>query len=425
MTHGQRRYLVIIPVILACIVLSGMSIIEARGDINFSDDFEQGTAKWELLNPHRIKIMDSGDPKHGNVLVLRPGGPGVIALIKNSHNWTNIRFESDVYFPFHRDHNMQFVYNYNAFDNRVDFGSIFLYGPYGTDADIFYRNYREWVQFPPGQFLGNVAAANPHRDANASRVLYPESWVVITGEPAVEPGEWGRFKAEVIGPVCHFYVTDMKTPKLTFEFHEYSSGMVGFKARYAGAEFWVDNIKVTSIKEFSYKGPPLPAGRNYKPEKLITRWDAIGPFSNRMKEIEETDGYSPGKTYLSDSKELKWKPFDTDPRGCVAAGRIVERFNAKFYVYFHTELDSKEKRDVTLQFNSTSNLIVWLNSKMAGGIMLQHSAWYDFWENPKRIKVKQTLTLNPGKNHIVILLSGDRYGGDGFFACCNMEEESK
>jgi hypothetical protein len=420
MTSKQIKFAAIIIGILWCTGITGM--IEAREDINFADDFENGAAKWEFINPHRIKIMDSGDPKHGNVLVLRPGGPGVIALIKNSHNWTNIRLEGDVYFPFHYAHNMQFVYNYNAFDNRVDFGTIYIYGPFGTDYKATFQNFRNWVQFPPDKFLGNGVMVNPHRDANASRVLYPEYWVLITGEPAIEPGEWGHFKAEVMGPVCHFYVTDMKTPKLTFEFHEYSSGMVGFKAMYAGAEFRVDNVKVNSIKEFSYKGPPLPAGRNYKPEKLITRWDVIGPFSKRIKEIEEADGYMPEKSYLCDNKEHKWRPFETDPRGCVVGGRIVERFNGKVFVYFHTELYAKEKKEVTLQFNSASNLIVWLNNKISGGIMLLHSAWYDFWENPEQMTIKKRITLNPGKNHVVILLRGDRYGGDGFFVYCDINE---
>jgi hypothetical protein len=425
MTFKQMRFLAIILVILGCIAGNGTGIIAAGGDINFNEDFENGLSKWELINPHRIKVTDSGDSKHGKVLVLHSGGEGVAALIKNSHDWTNIRVEGDVYFPFFHNHSMQFVYNYNVFDNRVDFGAISIYGPYGTDYKTFFKNAMNYVQFPPDKFLGNIVSVNPNRDVKPSGELYHEYWVVVNGEPAIEPGEWGHFKAEVIGPACHFYVTDMKIPKLTFEFHEFSSGMVGVGANLVGKEFWVDNINVTSIKDFSYNGSPLPEGRNYKPEKLITKWDVIGPFSKRIKEIEETDGYIPTKTYRCDISEHKWRPFDTDPRGCVVAGKIVERFSAKLFIYFHAELDAVEKKEVTLQFSSSAPLVVWLNNKNVGGIMAQRSAWYDFRENPEHAGVKKKVTLEAGKNHIVILLRGDSFAADGFFACCEMEEESK
>lgn len=393
----------------------GSAIVQAAASIHFIDDFEKGAAKWDFINRDHIEIKDSGDPKHGKVLCLHSGGPGVYALVKGSDGWSNLKIEGDVYFPYYYHHYLGVIYNYNASGGRVDFGSIFLLGPYGEDYEDYFGKLGEALEFTPEEFLGNVLQPNPHRDSNASRVLYTEYWVTLKGDSGIKPGEWHHFKAEVFGPACHFYVDDMNTPKITCEYFEYSSGRVGFKPRYVGSECWVDNVAIQSIKELGYKGPGLPAGRNYEPEKLITRWDVLGPFHRRLKEVED-EGFQADRLYDYEHKKLQWKRFEPDPRGCVVSGRVVDRYSGRSYGYFHTELLSDERKEAVLQFSSTNTLVVWVNNRLLGSVNARFAAWYDFWYNPKHMGDKFTITLEPGVNHVVVLVKGGRYGGDGFYA---------
>ncbi len=417
------RCLIIMFVIVSFTVVCPGKV---KGDIYFVDDFEKGPGKWDLVNADKIKILDSGDHKHGKVLCLYSGGEAVYALIKGSAGWTNIRVEGDVYFPdpyFY--HYMGLIYHYNVRGSRTDFGSIFILGPFGDTYDKYWDNFQHYLENPPDGFMGNVILVNPHRDSSASRCLYSEYWVTLKDDTdTIKPKEWGHFKAEVVGPVCHFYVGDMNTPKVTFDYFEYSSGRVGFKPRFIGSECWVDNVKVTSIKELSYKGPMKPEGITYHPEKLITRWNVIGPFSKRITEIER-DGYSPQKEYLFNNQAYKWEPFKTDARGCVVSGRVCRRFNGRNIAYFYSEIFSSEKKDVTLEFSATHPLVIWVNNVLAGNIKAQFSAWFDFWENLAHKGEKVKVTLNPGKNQLLVLARGARYGGDGFYACCTMEPQAK
>jgi len=407
--------------IISCTWVTIFSKVTVKKGILFTDDFEKGTVKWDFVNPDKTKIVDSGDPRHDKVLSLHSGGEAVYALIKGSHGWTNIKVEGDVFFPFYYHHYMGLIYNYNVTGTRVDFGSIFLLGPYGDDLQNYYKTYRKLQEHPPDHFLGNIILVNPHRDSNASRLLYPEYWVTLKGDSAVKPGEWHHFKGEIVGPTCHFYVGDMETPQVTYNYFEYSSGRVGFKPRFVGSECRLDNIKVTSIKELSYKGPPLPAGRDYKPGKLLTTWDVIGPFNKRIKEIEN-NGFVPGKLYDVEKKKYQWEPFKVDGRGCIVSGKIVRRFNGKWFAYFHTGIASDIKKEVTLEFSSSNPLVIRVNNTLAGNIGAMFVTWYDFWENPEHKGAKINVTLKPGENHIIVLVKGGRYGGDGFFAYCRIKE---
>jgi hypothetical protein len=83
-------------------------------------------------------------------------------------------------------------------------------------------------------------------------------------------GKWQRFAVEVMGNVCHFYVGDLQTPKVTFDLYEGGTGKAGFKPREAGGAVWIDNIRVTALPQLSYRGARLSAGINYQPEKLVT-----------------------------------------------------------------------------------------------------------------------------------------------------------
>lgn len=419
MFYKQMRYLAIIAVIIGILAVNGLSKVKK---ISFKDDFEKGLEKWDIGFPGKVRIADSGDAAHGKVLAFHPGGPAVYALIKGSGNWTNIKIEGDVFFPTDIIHYMGLVYNYNLSGIRADFGSILVYGSLGNTLPYFVPNAKE-LKLSPGNPNVNVIAAAPHRDGMAAGLLYPEYSVPLTGESALKTGEWHHFKGEIIGPACHFYVDDMKTPKVTFDLCDFSSGRVGFKGKYVGAEYWLDNIKVKSIKGFAYKGPALPAGITYKPGKLITKWNVIGPFYGRVDDIEN-DGYTPGKTYRYYGKEYKWQPFKTDPRGCVVSGKFLGKFDLKIFAYFHTEIYSESKKKVVLKFVGANNMELTLNGTLVGLRRGRFNVWYDFWENPAHKGQEIEVTLRPGANHLVIFLRTGISQGDGFFAHWDLGEKN-
>ena len=417
----HMRYLSIIFIMIGCIGVTGLS--KAKKGISFNDDFEKGLGKWDVGVPNRARVVDSGDTKHSGVLSLHPGGPSVYALIKDSHNWTNIKIEGDVLFPADIIHYMGLIYNYNLSGTRADFGCIVIYGSLGKAYRYFVSSPKK-IKQPPGQFTGNLILVQPHRDSVAVGLLYPEYNVTLTGDSALNTGEWHHFKAEIVGPACLFYIDDMKTPKLTYNHYEFSSGRVGFKCKFDGAEYWLDNIDVTSIKKLSYKGPVLPAGINHKPGKLITKWDVIGPFDGRVIEIEDGE-YQPGKTYLYRNKKYKWQPFKTDARGCVVSGNIAGKFNRKVFTYFHTDIYSQAKKKITLEVSTINSMDIWMNGTLIGLRRARFIAWYDFWENPDHKGYKVEVTLKPGNNHLLIFVKGGIYRGDGFFAYWNIEAKKK
>jgi hypothetical protein len=325
-------------------------------------------------------------------MVLYAGAP-VHALVKGSEGWTNIKVEGDVLFPENEHNYMGLIYNYNVRGPRVDYGCIYIKGN------------------------GSYIRVNPHRDYQVSRTIYEEYKTALTGDSAITTGKWQHFKAEIMGPVCHFYVGDMKIPKVTFNFLEFSSGRVGFEPRIRGSECWLDNISIESISRFNYKGPILPAGIHYNPDRLITQWNAIGPF-RRCKEKIEKDGYLPGKTYSFNNKKYKWQKLEADGRGCVVSGRLYEFGNYKWFAYFHTEIPSAVQKNVKLQFASTNALTVWLNGSPIGKIKPTYNAWHDFRELPGHKEGELDARLEKGTNHLLIFAEGvgNKYTGDGFFA---------
>ncbi len=239
--------------------LAGQGGNSAAGDVLFQDDFESGLAGWDLSDAEAITLFKTEDPKHGYVLRLAPAGARLHALIRGSESWPAYRIEGDVLFP-DDDHNyLGFVYNLTETPERVDLGSIYIKGN------------------------GSYIRVNPRRDWNPSRALYEEFHVPLTGTDAIVIGRWQHFAAEVIGRACHFYVGDMRTPKVTFDFLEVERGKVGFKPRVVGTPVWIDNISARSIEAFSYQGPPRPLGVHYAPESMVTDWQVLGPLTRTYR----------------------------------------------------------------------------------------------------------------------------------------------
>ncbi|MEP5612674.1 MAG: hypothetical protein ABJP45_10520 [Cyclobacteriaceae bacterium] len=349
------------------------------------DEFENGLSKWTVNNPEKFNLVET---ENGHALELIPGSSNTYILLKGSENWTNYRVEGDVLFPENDDNYLGFIYNYQVNGNRIDYGCIYIKG-----NDSYVR-------------------VNPHRDDNVSRVLYDEYKTPLTGSDGIVIGQWQHFKAEVKDSICHFYVGDMSIPKVSFNYHEFTKGQLGFEPRVAGSSVWIDNILVEKIDQLGYRGIQ-PTGIEYEPEKLLTAWEYLGPFKDLQNEEVGI---------ISGTSQEEWKQFSSDGRGCVLAGKVVEWASLKRFAYFKTTFNASANSGGSIHLSTTSELSIWLNGEPIGDVPAMRKAWYDFHKNP--MHAGTTLTLNPkeGVNTLVIRvesLGWFGYAGDGFYALLN------
>jgi len=366
------------------------------GQTLFEDSFEGDLSGWEINNAGSVEIIDSQDPNKGNVLVLRPNG-NVKALINNSDQWGPLRIEGIMLFP-ENDHNyLGFIYNYNKRINREDFGLLYVKGN------------------------GSYIRANPWRDGNVSRLLYEEYKINLVEDQAVKIGIWHKFKMEVVNEICHLYINDMETPKVIFGLFEFKSGKIGFQPRVVGGGVWIDDIKVTSIKGFNYKGENIP-NIEYEPDFLITRWEVFGPLKKPNTKIERSIDLNDSVIDI-DGQSYTWETFKTDSRGALITGRITEYEGENTLAYFRTFLDAEHDKTVTLHFTTTDELALYLNGKDYGRVYRDGyvskdndwNAWYDFWKNPKHAGRQVELLLKKGKNQLIIRVRNGQFASGGFF----------
>jgi hypothetical protein len=181
--------LVIVGTVTGLEILLGP--VQARGRALFEDAFETGLSKWEAYGIGTAVVRASGDPAHGNVLVLVPNGDAY-ALVKDSNRFGPVRIEGDVLFPDNVDNYLGVVYNFGRRGRRTDFGAIYIKG---NDSYL---------------------QVNPHRDLGVSRTIYPEFRAALIGPAAIRIGQWQRFAVEVVEYAAHFYVGGSSIPQLTF-----------------------------------------------------------------------------------------------------------------------------------------------------------------------------------------------------------------
>lgn len=364
--------------------------------ILFEDNFDGNLSGWELNNTTSVKIIDSQNPKQGNVLELIPNS-NVSALIKNSNQWGALRVEGKMLFPKNEHNYLGFIYNYKKSIKREDFGLLYVKGN------------------------GSYIRANPWRDGNVSRLLYEEYKTNLEEDQAIKIGQWHKFKIEVINQICHVYINDMKSPKITFGLFELESGKIGFQPRVTGGSVWIDDIKVTAIKQFHYKGKNIPA-ITYEPDSLITKWEVFGPLTKPNLTIEQAVNYNAISTDTNEAN-LSWKNFKTDARGALITGRITEYQGENTVAYFRTTLVAEKDKTVTLHFTTTDELAIYLNGKDAGRVYRDGyvskgndwNAWYDFWKNPHHKGRKKKISLKKGKNQLVIRVRNGQFASGGFF----------
>lgn len=375
--------------------------------ISFEDDFRHGAGQWEFFAkksmtplPGEGLIIDSGDKEHGKVLSLPPGD--LIALIKYSESWSNYKVEGDVCFPNTEASLMGLIYNFDLQPrpnlpvgqkaNRTEFGSMYI------------------------KCGGSYIRVNPHYDGTAGRALYDDYKTPLTGDAAVRLKQWKHFKFEVVGGACHLYVGDMEKPKVTFNHYHRESGRVGFRPRTSGSECWIDNINITSIEKLSFDGTILPEGVKHQREELLTRWHAVGPFLSPVKEIER-DQFDDEKVYTVKNVQYKWMSFEADHRGCVISGRINDFvFPFRMLSYYYTAVKVEKSKVTSLKFSSRSHLTVYVNGKLAGTIQPVVHIWPDFWSVGRHPATDISIAVKEGINHILVLVRGGKYPGDGFYA---------
>jgi hypothetical protein len=357
---------------------AGETMVPAQS-LKFQDDFESGLKRWELYGNGGAEIIDSGDPVHKQVLLLRPQGD-VYALVKKSAEWGGVRLEGEVLFPDEIDNYLGVVYNFQRRKRRTDFGLIYIKG---NDSYLI---------------------VNPHRDFNVNRTLYEEYRTPLKGDAAIRTGKWQRFKAEIIGRSCHFYVGNMNVPQLIFSSLELSSGAVGLQPRSVGGDVWVDNILITAINKFSYDGISLPNAPEYELEPLLTHWEAIGPLAQTSDDLAR----NPAK--------IKWNQFRTDDRGAVVTGRLVDYHGPRTVAYFRTRVQSGNDRLAYLEISSVDDLALWVNGRFHWFIPRRGLAWYDFWKNAEHQGQRIPIELKKGANDLVFRTRGGVYASGGFFA---------
>jgi hypothetical protein len=347
------------------------------GRLRFSTDFESGLAGWEISGNQAVSTLGTGDSAHATVLRLHPSGD-VTALVAGSAGWGGVRIEGDVLFPTDENAYLGVIYDFQRHGSRLDFGLIYIKG---NDSYLM---------------------VNPHRDFNVGRTLYPEYRTPLEGVAAVQVGRWQRFKAEILGNTCHFYVGDMETPQITFGDH----GAVGLQPRSVGGDVWVDNVRVHSIDRLAYTGPPRPRTFLYAPDRLLTHWEVAGPFERTHDSLAVT-GRDPAGS---------WRPFRTDARGAVITAQVTDYHGPRTVAYFRTRVRAASARQATLELSTVDDLALWVNGHFEWFLARDHAAWFDVATEPDHAGQRVPIQLVPGDNDIVLRVRGGVYATGGFFA---------
>jgi hypothetical protein len=354
--------------------------LQARGSALFEDDFESGLDKWTTYGVGTARVRASGDAAHGDVLELVPNGDAY-ALIKGSERFGAMRIEGEVLFLDETDNYLGVIYNFGRRGQRTDFGVIYIKG---NDSYL---------------------QANPHRDFNVSRTIYPEFRAALSGSAAIRAGHWQRFAVEVVGGTAHFYVGQTSTPQLTFAGFERESGAIGLQPRSVGGDVWVDNVRVTPIQRLSYRGPAIPAVQRHHPA-LLSEWMVAGPFP----ETDDRLARNPAAHAAS------WRPFSTDERGAVVTGRVVDYHGPNTVAYFRARVPAQSAGAAELRISTADDAALWVNGRFHWFIPRADTAWFDFLRNPARKPLSIPLDLVAGVNELVFRVRGGVYASGGLFA---------
>jgi hypothetical protein len=248
---------------------------------------------------------------------------------------------------------------------------------------------------------------------NVGRTLYEELRTPLIDDAAIAIGEWKHFALEVVGSEAHLYVGDMSRPQITFSFYEGEEGAFGFKPRNPGGAVWIDALRVTGIGGFTYAGPPIP-DIAYDTEGLVTGWEVLGPLTRFYPEVE-TALFDPDLALRDDDRTVRWRPIETDPRGALLTGRVTHYVGHRRVAYFHATVYSYADREASFGVSSVDDLALWVNGRYVGFLPRSPMAWWDFRTNEDHGRVRGSLGLREGENHVLVRVVGGTYATGGFF----------
>lgn len=362
----------------------------------FTDDFSDGLEWWRFPQGDGYQLVETSDPSHGRVLALRTADLQTHALIRDSERWTDVRIEGEVLFPDDVHNYLGFIYRYVDDGRRIDFGSLYIKGN------------------------GSYVQANPHRDTNVGRLVYPERRAMLPGDAAITIGKWQQFALEVVGAEAHLYVGELTAPRLTLRTKEASHGAFGFKPRHPGGEVWIDNIKVLPIDELSYRGPPQP-DVPYRRDAFVTDWRVLGPLEEASAELESGE-VLPEQAVDDDGRQVSWRAFPADHRGAVITGRVAEYRGSRRVAYFHTVLMAPREQgrqapstlEAVLEISTADPLALWLNGRFLG-FAAAGTAWWDAGDDPSHPPIRWPVSLQPGTNDLLVRTIGGTYATGGFY----------
>jgi hypothetical protein len=361
----------------------------AAGQLLFEEDFEEGLAAWDFPQGQGYRLLDSGDPAHGTVLRLVTTDLPMWALIRGSEEWRGVRMEGSVLFPEDVHNYLGFIFRYVDDGRRADFGSLYIKGN------------------------GSYVRVNPHYDGNVGRTLYEEYRTPLEGESAIEIGRWQTFALEVVGSEAHLYVGGAAEPAVTFPHWEGEEGAFGFKARNPGGSVWIDDLRVTAIDDFAYRGAPRP-DPPYRTAGLVTDWTVMGPMVTPRDELA-VHPYADDARVEEDGRTLRWRPARVDARGAIVTSADVEYDGGRRTAYFHGTLRAERDGPHRLHISSVDNLAIWVDGTFEGFFTRQPYAWWDFRTHPEHEGRSTVLDLAPGDHSVVVRVVGGTYATGGFF----------
>ena len=174
----------------------------------------------------------------------------------------------------------------------------------------------------------------------------------------------------MVGSEAHLYVGDMDTPAMTLRGDHARRGHLGFKPRNPGGSVLVDDLTVTAIDGFTYRGDPVPTPA-YRPQDFVTDWSVLGPLTRHAEEVEGRE---------------------CDP------SLVVE-----------------DDGPATLFFSTADDIVSWVNGAFRGYATRGSQAWWESAVNVEPQPVRSFITLQEGQNHAVVRVMGGTYATGGFF----------
>jgi hypothetical protein len=380
--RGTATMWPILPLLSVFALLTGAQTPQSGQLVD--ERFESDLGAWSRVNQERIEIVADPAAPGNHVIQLTPeNGEYTHAIYETSRDWSDLRIEGRFLFPIQGDGYLGLIYNYQERDGRKDFGCIYV------------------------KSNGDYVRVSPHHDGNPSWRLYEELKVGLTGARRIEVGEWYRFRLDVVGQRARFFLVDMETSILTFDWlHDH--GAFGLEARPGGgAPVWVDDLKVTRLDEQAKGSPPAEvAGQS---TELLTEWEIQGPFDEAETRPDES-----GIKHLN---ENGWRIKSTDERGAVIAALDFDiNSSPRSVVYLRTKVSNPRRTTRQFALSTANRLQIWVNGEYLAEVEATNYIWSDFLTNPAHTGTRLDVELRPGENEIVIRLDGNRFAGGGFFA---------